>query len=444
MLFLAQSLEPEIVAASARGTYPVILTASIGGGQFDDQQPSEAAHPWRAGVAAILKTLSLEWPILRCRAVDFDEVPDTGCLWEELHLAGPLEIGYRKGNRLTLEARSAPLDDSHYQYPCLDADSVVLVTGGARGITAEIVKELAARSGATMILLGRTPRPLCAETADTAGLENDVELRQGIMRKLHRTGVALNARQIDAAARLVRAQREIVSTLGALQLSGSRVEYFECDVRDHAALSEVVQTVRRQFGEITAVVHGAGVIEDRRFLDKTTESFDRVVRTKLDPVLHLSRLLDPKSLKFFMLFSSFAAFWGNPGQVDYGAANAILDSISRRLCQLWSARVRAIGWGPWEGAGMVTSELAKGFALRGIPLLPIEMGCGAALREISSSTCEARVLIGRGPWSRAVQASLSSSRLKDHTSETSNRGIRDGASIQIERQVSAFPGVVQI
>src|SRR5262249_39001887 len=160
--------------------------------------------------------------------------------------------------------------------------------------------------------------------------ENDIELRQGITRKLHRTGVAPNARQIDATARLVKAQREIVSTLAALQLSGSRVEYFECDVRDQAALSEVVQTVRRQFGEITAVVHGAGVIEDRKFLDKNAKSFDRVMRTKLDPVFHLCRLLDPKSLKYFMLFSSFAAFWGNPGQVDYCAANAILDSMSRR------------------------------------------------------------------------------------------------------------------
>ena len=54
--------------------------------------------------------------------------------------------------------------------------SVVLVSGGARGITARCVVELAGRAKCKFILLGRTPasEPLpewAAGTADEAGLK---------------------------------------------------------------------------------------------------------------------------------------------------------------------------------------------------------------------------------------------------------------------------------
>jgi hypothetical protein len=158
--------------------------------------------------------------------------------------------------------------------------------------------------------------------------------------------------------------------------------------------------VRAQYGEITAVLHGAGVIEDRLLLDKTAESFDRVVGTKLQPMLHLLKLLDRERLRHLVLFSSTAAFWGNPGQVDYAAANEILNRIGRHLSDVWPGKTTAIGWGPWSGGGgMVTPEVAREFAKHGIPLVPVAEGRVAAWRELVSPGREARVLIGRGPWS---------------------------------------------
>ena len=73
-----------------------------------------------------------------------------------------------------------------------------------------------------------------------------------------------------------------------------------------------MRSARAEFGEITAVLHGAGVIEDRHLLDKTAESFDLVVGTKLDPIRHLLKLLDSARVRHVLLFSSTAAFWGNP------------------------------------------------------------------------------------------------------------------------------------
>ena len=53
----------------------------------------------------------------------------------------------------------------------LSRRSVVLVTGGAQGITGEIVRELAEKTKATFVLLGRSPAPTAVEPADTARLK---------------------------------------------------------------------------------------------------------------------------------------------------------------------------------------------------------------------------------------------------------------------------------
>jgi len=399
LLFLAQALAPELTSRAESHAPTLLAAASIGGGQFAPQQSNEVVHPWRGGLAGILKTAALEWPAARCRAVDFDGLPDISTLWEELRLAGPVEIGYREERRLSLSAVAAPLENPPAELSGLDSESIVLVTGGARGITAEVVKELAARTAATMILLGRTPLSPQAESAETAALDDPLELRRVMARLLAQAGAPPSALEIDGAVKQLQAQREIRATLSSLQQTGSRARYIQCDVRSYESLAAAVASVRAQYGEITAVLHGAGVIEDRLLLDKTAESFDRVVGTKLQPMLHLCKLLDRERLRHLVLFSSTAAFWGNPGQVDYAAANEILNRIGRHLSDVWPGKTTAIGWGPWSGGGMVTPAVAREFAKHGIPLVPVAEGRVAAWRELVSPGREARVLIGRGPWS---------------------------------------------
>ena len=86
------------------------------------------------------------------------------------------------------------------------------------------------------------------------------------------------------------------ATLEAVAACGGRAEYMACDVRDPRALAEAVQAVRAQHGPIGVLIHGAGVIEDKYLLDKTSESFDRVTGVKVEPLLHLAGLLDAREL----------------------------------------------------------------------------------------------------------------------------------------------------
>ena len=133
--------------------------------------------------------------------------------------------------------------------------------------------------------------------------------------------------------------------------------------------------MRHSFGPIVGVVHGAGVLADKRLEDLDDHQFVTVFRTKLGGAVAILAATSSDDLRFISLFSSIAARAGNPGQSAYAAANAALESIAARE----SARradgcvVRAFGWGPWDG-GMVDATLKNRFLDAGVGVIPIGEG----------------------------------------------------------------------
>ncbi|MEM7201409.1 MAG: SDR family NAD(P)-dependent oxidoreductase, partial [Planctomycetota bacterium] len=397
LLWILQALGADLTAAA--GPCPLtVLAASIGGGDFGADDAGEAAHPWRGGLAGLLKTASREWPVARFRAVDFDAVPSPQQLLDELACDGPVEIGHRGGERLGLAPVRQAVDPGRPRV-ALPPGALVLVTGGGRGITAEVAQELAAQTQATMVLLGRSAPPGAAEDPRTAAVTDPVELRRVLAQVLQAAGERLSPRDLAKRTDRLLAEREIRRTLETIERVGATAHYVACDVRDRGQLAEVVERMQREHGPVRALVHGAGVIEDRLIADKTAASFDRVLGTKLDPLLHLRDLLDPAELRCCMLFSSVAGFFGNPGQGDYAAANEILNRLARRLQHDWQCPMVAMNWGPWRGAGMVTPEVARQFESRDVGMVTIEAGRRAAWDDFGrQGASDVRVLVGPGPW----------------------------------------------
>jgi hypothetical protein len=84
-------------------------------------------------------------------------------------------------------------------------------------------------------------------------------------------------------------------------------------------------------------------------------------------------------------FSSVAAVFGNPGQVDYAMANETLDHVlATERARRPDCLVRAIAWGPWRG-GMVTPALAERFRAEGVALIEPDVGASAFLSELDGS-----------------------------------------------------------
>jgi NAD(P)-dependent dehydrogenase (short-subunit alcohol dehydrogenase family) len=337
-----------------------------------------------AGVAGFVKSLAKERPDLRigvidvCASADPEQIASD--IIAEIASRHPqVEVGYDGGSRLGLRPMPAPLPESSAPRLPLGGDSVVLVTGGARGITAAAAVELARRARCHLVLVGRSPLPApeppgYAQASDLAGLRR-LLIEEG---RLH------EPRAIESECRRIMAAREVRATLEAIQAAGATCEYHALDVRDTAAFAELIEQLYRRHGCLDLVVHGAGIIEDKWLKDKDRASFDRVFDTKVGPARLLAeRLRD--DVKAVVLFSSVAGAFGNRGQCDYAAAGDTLDKLAWSLQQRLPGRVVAIDWGPWSGAGMVSDELAREYGRRGIGLIDLREGIESFIREISTS-----------------------------------------------------------
>jgi len=385
----------------------VILCASAMGGAFGFD--GAAKDPAAAGAPGLLKTVAKEWDNAHCRAVDFGPVCDAdtraAILMDEAgRRDGLIEIGHQNGHRLGLFAELRDIDPAAAPARTLDNDSVVLITGGARGITAKIARQLAKSFAPRFVLLGSSPAPEGAEPAETASISDPKALKSALIAQAKAAGQPITPAAIEGAFRSVMKAREIRGAIAALETEGSQVEYLSCDVRDDAALSALIADLYARHGRIDGVLHGAGVLDDKLLSDKEVTSFDKVLRTKTESAFTLARALDPETLKFAVFFTSVAGRFGNRGQGDYGAANETVSKLARVLNASWPALVKAVSWGPWDGGGMVSDEIKAQFAEMRIEPIPPELGVRALELEITRGAGdEPEVVWGRGPWEDDLQ-----------------------------------------
>ncbi|GAA3463210.1 SDR family NAD(P)-dependent oxidoreductase [Saccharothrix longispora] len=356
------------------------------------------------GLRGFFRTLDREYPDLATTLVEVpaDAGPDAvaAALLAELAaadhepvvLAGP---GTRRGLRLTetdlgpvAAAGAGPAGDGAAEAEAagLDRDAVVLLAGGARGITARFARTLAAAGRCRLELLGRTPAPLGPEEPDLAAATDRAGLRAAFLAR----GLTSPA-EVERAVSATLVEREVRTTLADL---GDLARYHAVDVLDAEAVRATVKRVHDEHGRLDAVVYAAGVIEDKLVADKSVESFRRVFGTKVDGARTLLDAVDalPAGPRYAVLFGSIAAALGNRGQCDYAAANDALEELGRR----WSRPGRrglTVHWGPWAGGGMVSPELARSYAARGVALIDPEEGPLSLLRELAWGPADVHAVV---------------------------------------------------
>ena len=123
-----------------------------------------------------------------------------------------VEVAHGSGARNALHPVERSLDPEDESSP-LDADSVVLMTGGARGITAHIANELARRHACTLVLVGRSPLPELQEDPELEAAADANALR----RVLATRRAGSRPAEIEREVRELLAAREISSNLSALR-----------------------------------------------------------------------------------------------------------------------------------------------------------------------------------------------------------------------------------
>jgi acyl transferase domain-containing protein/NAD(P)H-dependent flavin oxidoreductase YrpB (nitropropane dioxygenase family) len=373
-------------------------------------------------VSGFIKTLAFEWPDVCCRTVDFqcDATVDSiaeALLFELGCRDEGKEVGYSTVGRVAPATIEAPLERNAVL--SLDAQAVVLVTGGARGITAATALEIAERFRPTLVLVGRSP--LADEAPEYGECRDERELKTALINRVRARGETPPLAAIDAECKSILRAREARANIAAIRRAGAIVEYHAVDVGDRDQFAALTGDVYARLGRIDGVIHGAGIIEDRLIRDKTPQSVARVLQPKVAGALTLASALKPESLKFLVFFSSVSARYGNRGQSDYAAANEVLNKLAASLSRRWPARVVSINWGPWDSPnGMVSAALAERFAEAGVTLVPMAEGRRALIDELLYGTrTEAEVVWqGARPEQRAGLPLL----CRPHSSEATTSG----------------------
>ena len=376
---------PGLRAAGKSGE-AILATVVRLDGSFGFDAGSDTLDPTSAGLAGLSKTARHEWPEVHCKAIDFDpalgdDVKVANLLIEEILRGGPAEVGLSESRRTSIALIEEPLNPSEGKTTPIAPGDLVVVTGGARGVTAEVAVALAEAYQPTLVLLGRSPVPE-NEPHWLAHLHDEAEIKRALASRANGHG---SPQLIGEQFRKLAANREIRQTLARIEAAGAKGIYIAADVRDAAELGQSLGKLRDEHGPIRGIVHGAGVLADRKIEDQTDEQFASVIDTKVEGIHALLEHVGPLEPRFIVLFSSTTARLGRKGQGAYAAANETLNKIAQREArQRPNCRVVAINWGPWDG-GMVTSSLKPLFAAEGVALIPLHEGARYLVDELRSS-----------------------------------------------------------
>jgi NAD(P)-dependent dehydrogenase (short-subunit alcohol dehydrogenase family)/acyl carrier protein len=378
---LLQKIEPALQSQGRRGG-AFFATVSRINGYFGVDSAETAKDYLSGGLAGLTKTAALEWPSVHCKALDLamgmEILPTATAIVDEIFSASPLEVGITTQGLHTLELVKDSVGDVTVDVPVCNGE-LVIVSGGARGVTAEVAIALSQATQATLLLLGRSPVP-GEEPEWLTGLQTEGDIKKALIAHadapLKPVDVARQYQQVTAA-------REIRLTLERILNAGGTALYRSVDLRDQQALTAVVDEVRRRYGSVKGLIHGAGVLADKLIAEKTLDQFKQVYSTKVDGLRALVAAVGSDALKFMVMFSSSTGRFGRVGQCDYAVANEILNKFAAQYAGLHpDCRVVSLNWGPWDG-GMVTPALKQLFAQEGIDVIDLHAGADYLLRELS-------------------------------------------------------------
>jgi 3-oxoacyl-[acyl-carrier protein] reductase len=147
------------------------------------------------------------------------------------------------------------------------------------------------------------------------------------------------------AATLARAGAVVIGTstsaAGADNLSLTLKEFggrgVVLDVNDFAAAEALVQNLQKEFGGVSILVNNAGITRDGLSMRMKPEDWSAVIDTNLSAAFNLSRAVMRGMIKLragrIINVSSVVASMGNAGQVNYAAAKAGLEGMTRALAR---------------------------------------------------------------------------------------------------------------
>ncbi|WP_447007453.1 SDR family NAD(P)-dependent oxidoreductase [Saccharothrix isguenensis] len=311
----------------------------------------------RLGASGMARTLHLEAPHIPVTLIDLapeqtgpESDPVRRIAAEVATNTGFTQVRYDADGVRTVPVLRAVSGQA--QGSPLDSGDVLLVTGGGKGITAECAIAMATDSGASLALIGR------ADPAEDA---------------------------------------ELAANLARMTAAGITHRYQRADVTSADQIAAVVARFRAELGEVTAVLHGAGRNEPKALTGLSEEDFHATLAPKVTGLGAVLDAVDADRIKLLVTFGSIIGRAGLRGEAHYATANDWMSELTVDFgVKHPRARVLALEWSVWSGAGM-GERLGVVEALMRDGITPISTDAGiAVLREVLADPTVGPVLVVSG------------------------------------------------
>jgi enediyne polyketide synthase len=338
-------------------------------------------RPGARSAISFAASVHLERPAQRVRTIEVDAAIDdlrtAELVLAELETAAPHTTAIYGADGVRREPRAA-LIDRHAQQTrkaVLQAGDVVLVTGGAKGVTAECALALAERTGVRLALAGASP---------AAG------------------------------------SKEIEATLARAETKKITARYYRCDVADREAVAKLIGAVRSELGEIAAVVHGAGINHPRLVQQVGLKDANAQLRPKLDGAENLMAALSDRPPRIFAALTSIIGVTGMPGNAWYAYANEALDRRLGAFAAKTGCEAVSIAYSVWSEIGMGAKMGAtQKLEAMGTSSIPPEEGAGRFVELLLNDQGARQVIVaarlgGLDTWKRREAALVPKARFLEN------------------------------
>ena len=133
------------------------------------------------------------------------------------------------------------------------------------------------------------------------------------------------------------------------------------NVTDAAACAAVVADVQASDGSLSILVNNAGITQDQLAMRMKDQEWDNVISTNLNAVGRLSRAVLRGMMKLkhgrIINITSVVASSGNAGQMNYAAAKAGVEGMSRALAREIGSRNITVNC---VAPGFIDTDMTKG------------------------------------------------------------------------------------
>lgn len=312
------------------------------------------------------------------------------------------EVGYTQGKRFEIRWKIDDAINKQREFR-LDSQSVVIAVGGARGITASICHELAKRSGAQFVIIGKSPFAM-----DNAQARDPITFqaaRDIVMEEWRAEGKRIIPKTIDQLAWKRVWEIERFRNMDSLRSVASNVAYYACDITDIENTRRLIKDIWHDYGRIDLIIQGGGTL-----IDKSIEEFDPAefvdgIKSKALGTACLLAALSDVKVGTFINLSSISGRWGNIGQCSYAIGHEIASILVASANGRRSGRWFNIHYGPWLNVGITRiGDIIERLQARDSEFVTEKAGSDFFVEEFESNTSQSVAFFGRNALVLSVNA----------------------------------------